>query len=121
MGQYAYNDRNTRLSALHRAGGTRNPQHAYLEDMGTIGILNNFRRQVLAGKTVSDCLSAWQKKNDYGYFQTRLDDNFHFNSVKDLAAARLATAQNFMDSLTAELSLEDLQQLIESPPLSSTL
>ena len=90
-----------------------------LEDMGTTGILNDFRRQVLAGKTISDCLGAWQKKNDYGYFQTRLNDNFHFDSVRELAAARLNAAQNFMNSLTAELSLEDLQQLIESPPLPS--
>ena len=86
-----------------------------LEDMGIIGILNDFRRQVLAGKTVSDCLGVWQKKNDYGYFQSRLDNNFHFDSVKNLAAARLNAAQSFMDSLNAELSLEDLQQLTESP------
>jgi len=84
-----------------------------LEDMGIIGILNDFRRQVLAGKSVSDVVGAWQKKNDYGYFQTRLNDDFHFDTVRDLAAARLAIAQNFMDSLNAELSAEDLQQLLE--------
>ena len=86
-----------------------------LEDMGIIGILNDFRRQALAGKTVSDIAGAWQKKNDYGYFQTCLDDNFHFDSVRDLATQRLEAAQNFMNSLNAEISAEDLQQLIESP------
>ena len=91
-----------------------------LDDMGAVGIFNEFRRCVAQGKGVSDALEGWQKKIDYGYFQARLKESFRFESVRKLAEQRLAFAEYFMKQLAVENSAGDLagnpeEQIMVSP------
>jgi len=83
-----------------------------LDDMGAVGIFNEFRRYVVHGKGASDVLESWKKKVDYRYWQARLKESFRFESVRKLASQRFSTAEYFMNQLTVENSAKDLEEII---------
>ncbi len=84
-----------------------------LEDMGAIGLFNQFRTNAFANKSVSDVLKSWKRKLDYMYWEARLQEGFHFESVKKLANERLQQAQYFMDQLKRENTRADIAEFIE--------
>jgi len=83
-----------------------------LDDMGSIGIFNEFRRYVIHGKGASDVLQSWKRKVDYKYWQARLKESFRFDSVRTLAEQRYSATEYFMNQLEVENSARDLEELI---------
>ena len=83
-----------------------------LDDMGAVGIFNEFRRYCIHGKGVADVLQSWKKKLDYQYFQARLKESFRFDSVRQLAEQRYASVEYFMNQLEVENSASDLERII---------
>lgn len=83
-----------------------------LDDMGAVGIFNEFRRYVIHGKGASDALDSWKRKIDYRYWDARLKESFRFDSVRKLAIQRFSSAEYFMNQLSAENSARDLEELI---------
>jgi hypothetical protein len=83
-----------------------------LDDMGAVGLFNEFRRYVVHGKGASDVLDSWQRKVDYRYWEARLKEGFRFESVRKLAGERFLAAEYFMNLLGAENSARDLEQMI---------
>lgn len=82
-----------------------------LDDMGTVGIFNEFKRYVIGGKSVSDALQIWKRKTDYRYWQARLKESFRFESVRKLAEHRFLAAEYFMNQLKVENTAKDLEEL----------
>jgi hypothetical protein len=82
-----------------------------LEDMGAAGVLNEFRRCVCTGKSISDVVQSWRKKKDYRYWQARLKEGFHFEQVRKLAEKRLCAVEQFMKQLEVEVEAQDLKEL----------
>ena len=85
---------------------------ANLDDMGAVGLFNEFRKYASLGKGVADILKTWKRKLDYQYFQARLKESFRFKSVAKLAQKRHAEVENFMNQLQTENSAADLGKLI---------
>jgi hypothetical protein len=83
-----------------------------LDDMGSVGVFNEFRRCVINGKGVSDALKSWKRKIDYRYWQARLKDSFCFESVRKLAVQRFAAAECFMNQLNIENNAQDLEDIM---------
>ena len=83
-----------------------------LDDMGAVGILNEFRRYVVHGKGAADAIQSWKRKIDYRYWQVRLTESFRFESVRELAARRFNTAVYFMNQLELENCARDLEEII---------
>jgi hypothetical protein len=83
-----------------------------LDDMGAVGLFNEFRRYVVHGKGASDVLESWKRKVDYRYWQARLKESFRFESVRKLAAQRFSAAEYFMNQLGMENSAKDLEEII---------
>ncbi len=83
-----------------------------LDDMGAVGIFNEFRRYVVHGKGVSDAMESWKRKIDYRYWQARLKESFRFESVRKLAERRFGAAEYFMNQLQVEHSAKDLEELL---------
>ena len=81
-----------------------------LDDIGTVGIFNEFRLCLIHGKAVTDVLQSWKRKIDYRYWQARLQESFRFETVRGIAARRLATAEAFMKQLSIENSARDLEK-----------
>ena len=82
-----------------------------LDDMGVVGIFNELRRLVAAGRGISDSLQIWQRKVDYRYWQALLREGFRFEAVRKIAAQRLAVAEYFMNQLKIENTAGDLEEL----------
>ncbi len=83
-----------------------------LDDMGVIGIFNEFRRYVIHGKGASDAIESWKRKIDYRYWEARLNESFRFESVRKIAKQRFNAAEYFMNQLTQENSARDIEELI---------
>ena len=89
---------------------------ANLDDMGAVGLFNEFRKYAAIGKGVDDILKNWKRKLDYQYFQARLKESFRFKSVGKLAQERHIAAENFMNQLQAEYFAADLEKCIADSP-----
>lgn len=83
-----------------------------LDDMGAVGIFNEFRRYVMHGKGASDALDSWKRKIDYRYWEARLKESFRFSSVRKLAEQRFSAAEYFMNQLSVENAAKDLEEII---------
>jgi hypothetical protein len=83
-----------------------------LDDMGAVGIFNEFRRYVVHGKGASEALESWKRKIDYRYWDARLKESFRFESVRKLAAQRFAAAEYFMNQLAVENAARDLEEMV---------
>lgn len=82
-----------------------------LDDMGAVGIFNEFKRYIIGGKGVCNALKSWERKIDYQYWQARLKESFHFEQVRKLAKKRLSAAEQFMNQLKIETEAHDLEKI----------
>jgi len=83
-----------------------------LDDMGAVGIFNEFRRYVVHGKGATDALESWKRKIDYRYWEARLKESFRFEAVRKIATQRFSAAEYFMNQLLVENSAKDLEELV---------
>ncbi|MBN1437600.1 MAG: hypothetical protein JW936_11060 [Sedimentisphaerales bacterium] len=90
-----------------------------LDDMGAVGIFNEFRRYVVHGRGASDALVSWKRKIEYDYWSARLRESFRFDSVRELARRRLKTAEEFMESLERENKAGDLEEMLMEQQLAA--
>jgi HD superfamily phosphodiesterase len=79
-----------------------------LDDIGALGVWRDLRRYCLEGRAVDDAISAWQKREQYGYWQARVRDVFNLETSRRLAGARLAAARTFMEQLARERDGADI-------------
>ena len=82
-----------------------------LDDIGMVGLFNDFCACGVHGKGVSDALQSWKKKVDYRYWQARLKEGFRFDSVRQIATARYEQAESFMYQLEIENSTKDIEEV----------
>jgi hypothetical protein len=75
-----------------------------LDDFGITGFLAQAAQLGLCGQGVADIALAWDKTEQYGYWEARLKDGFHFEPVSVIARRRLDQARQFVARLNAELS-----------------
>ena len=99
--------RDTQLAEAMILSDARN-----LDDMGAIGIFNEFRRYVIHGKGASNVVESWKRKVDYRYWQARLKESFRFDSVRTLAGQRFSATEYFMNQLEVENAARDLEEII---------
>ena len=83
-----------------------------LDDMGAVGVLNEFRRNVIRGKGVSDVMESWKRKVDYRYWQARLKESFRFETVRKIAVQRFAATEYIMNQLKIENAAQDLEDIL---------
>lgn len=59
-----------------------------LDDFGWMGLLGFVCRAALQGLGIKTVLEGAQKREQYGYWEFRLREDFHFPAIRDLAAER---------------------------------
>lgn len=79
-----------------------------LDDIGALGVWRDLRRYVLEGRAIEDAIRAWQRREQYGYWQARVRDAFNLVTARRLAESRLAGARAFMEQLARERDTADL-------------
>ena len=83
-----------------------------LDDMGAVGIFNEFRRYVIHGKSVSEAIDNWQRKIDYRYWEAMLKESFRFESIRKIAGRRFHAAECFMKQLRLENTGKELEEVV---------
>ncbi|MCK5172624.1 MAG: hypothetical protein KAR47_04485, partial [Planctomycetes bacterium] len=78
-------EKNTRLNEAKILSDAIN-----LDDIGSVGIFNQARDCALHKKSIAQLLNNYKKKADYGYWQARLRESFHFASAAKIANKRFA-------------------------------
>ena len=83
-----------------------------LDDMGAVGILNDFRRYAVHGRGVVEALASWNRKIEYDYWTARLRESFRFEGVRKMAQQRLEVARQFMRQLETENRAGDMEDML---------
>lgn len=82
-----------------------------LDEFGAVGLLHEIRRLFLQGKGAGALLHGWDRKVEYRYWQARLKEGFHFQTVRGLAQNRFAFMEQFIRQLRKEHNAQDLQNI----------
>ncbi len=102
-------ERTTRiLSECPRRGSTLNEARVLadainLEDFGISGICRSAAMILRPGGAIAPLADAYHKREQYGYWEARLKDGFHFPSSRELARQRLKVARESIRLLMGEL------------------
>jgi len=83
-----------------------------LDEIGAVGIINEIREIMCSGRSVTNFLKSWQSKIDYGYWQARINESFHFDTVKKLAEQRFSSADFFVKQLLFESQCRDIKGIV---------
>lgn len=87
-----------------------------LDQIGPLALWQMVRRHMGDGKGIEDAAKAWQRQQEYHFWQARIKDGFRFESVRQLARRRLASLEAFLTSISAQQAGEDLDELLEAAP-----
>jgi len=79
-----------------------------LDDIGALGVWRDLRRYILEGRAIDEAVGAWERREQYGYWEARVRDVFNLATARRLAEARLAGARAFMQQLGHERGATDL-------------
>ena len=80
-----------------------------LDDIGALGVWRDMRRHILEGRGVEDSVRAWQRREEYGYWEARLREAFNLETSRRLAQRRLEAARRFKQQLAVEREALDLE------------
>ncbi len=79
-----------------------------LEDVGLVGLWNQTRHFHALGRTLEQLIKLWKTQQEYGYWESRLRDGFHFEPARKVAAARLAEMEPIFNQLARQQAAEDV-------------
>lgn len=102
-------DRTTRLlqEAHHRSPMIEDAKiladAVNLDDFGIVGLLGQAIQLARQGGGVAQVLEGAEKREQYGYWEARLKDGFHFEPVRRLAERRLEHARAMAKLLADEM------------------
>jgi hypothetical protein len=74
-----------------------------LDDFGVSGLVGLIVQLALQGGGARQLIEAYDKRDQYGYWDARLKEGFHFDAVRSIAKKRLARARETASALLAEM------------------
>jgi HD superfamily phosphodiesterase len=92
-----------------------------LDEIGPQAITLMLRKQMADGKGLADMVAAWERQEEYHYWQARIKDCFRFESVRTLAQTRLQALRQFMFELRTAIQMDDLRRLAQGVPSRGAL
>jgi hypothetical protein len=75
-----------------------------LQDFGAAGLVSLSIQLARQGAGVGQVAVACEKREQYGYWEARLRDGFHYPAVRQIAQRRLARWRQIAELLRDELS-----------------
>jgi hypothetical protein len=91
-----------------------------LDQIGPLGFLQTFRRDVSDGRAFRHVLETWHRQQEYHYWEARIRDGIRFEPVRKLAWRRLAAMEPFMQALAQHMDGCDLAELVGLPAVRSS-
>jgi hypothetical protein len=74
-----------------------------LDDFGVSGMTLLMVQLSSQGGGARQLIEAYEKREEYGYWEARLKEGFHFDAVRQIAARRLEAARAAAQALLAEI------------------
>ncbi len=102
----AINDRDTELPEAQVVSDAD-----HLDEFGILSLWATVRRGVLNGKGVQSAIETWRRRREYRFWEARLKDSFHLDSVRTIARDRLARLERLMGELAEEHQGGDLARM----------
>lgn len=81
-----------------------------LDDIGSLYLLKQLRQYAGDGRGVEQLLNVWARQHEYHYWDVRLKEFFRFESVRQIARARLAAVDRLMSALLLEHRGDDIRR-----------
>jgi hypothetical protein len=78
-----------------------------LDDFGVVGLFLQAMHLARQHAGIAQLIEGYDKRREYGYWEARLKDGFHFDAVREMARKRMASAQRAVELLKAELSQDE--------------
>lgn len=75
-----------------------------LDDFGLTGLVSLNVQLAQQGEGLTQLSEGLAKREEYGYWEVRLKDGFHFDAVRQIASRRLESARRVGEMLKAELT-----------------
>lgn len=88
-------------------------------EFGVLGRWSSMRRHMVDGRGLDLMLRRWHTEQDFRYWEGRLADSFHFESVRSLAERRLRGLERLMSDVQMEHNADDLRMLLASTDASA--
>ncbi|MDM8009010.1 MAG: HD domain-containing protein [Phycisphaerae bacterium] len=85
-----------------------------LDQIGPPFIDQIIRKCRWEGKTLEQILTTWQRQEEYKYWEARVNESLHFEAVRAIGRRRHEALRQFMTSLAATITLDDLAALSSS-------
>lgn len=82
-----------------------------LDEIGALGLLQEIRRCILQGKGPGGLLDAWDRRVEYRYWEARLKEGFHYETVRQIAQHRFASMEQYIRQLRREYLGQDLENI----------
>jgi HD superfamily phosphodiesterase len=79
-----------------------------LDEVGPHALCLMLRKQCAEGRTLAETVVAWERQEEYHFWQARIKDSFHFEPVRALAERRYASLRRFMLDLRSVVRFEDV-------------
>ena len=79
-----------------------------LDQIGPQALDVMVRKLLSEGRAMADLVAAWDRQEEYHYWQARIKECFHFSPVRDLAQQRWESMRRLMTELRGAVLLEDL-------------
>lgn len=67
-----------------------------LNDIGLLSLWPVIRRSMIEGRGVESLIETWKRQEEYRFWEARIDEAFHFETVRRLAERRLARFNEFV-------------------------
>jgi hypothetical protein len=84
-----------------------------LDEIGPLFFWQMVRHQAARGRAIDACIEAWRSKQEYDFWNARLN-RFRFDAVRRVARARLRALEQFVDAVTHQAHALDLQEIAQA-------
>ncbi len=91
-----------------------------LDEMGMTYVLRQYRLYQSEGRPLQQLVDSWRRQAEYGYWEVRLANSFHYDATRQLARQRLAAVDAFMNALATDLHGDDLARLLDQNGVART-
>lgn len=82
-----------------------------LDQIGPQSLDLTIRKHLAEGRTMADLVAAWDRQEEYHYWQARIKECFHFTAVRAFAQDRFESMRRLMRELRRGVLIEDLEVL----------
>jgi HD superfamily phosphodiesterase len=79
-----------------------------LDQIGPQALDLMVRKLLAEGRMMVDLVAAWERQEEYHYWQARIKECFHFAAVRELAQQRWESMRRLMSELRRGVLLEDV-------------